>query len=501
MIELTNVILYPRKSREDIEREKESGEDCLATMTGLLETTCKRMGIAYTKDDIFPEIGSADTIDGRPVFSRIINELLPSGRYQGIVVREISRLGRGNFTDAGRIYDTLIKHKIYIITPTKTYDPTNKDDLKFLRMQLFMAREEYEMIKDRLWYGKDERAKQGFSPGNIVTLGIESIRGKIIIIKGEAELVLRIFKMRAGELNYQEISGILNKEGYRTKRGFEFRGSTIYKVLHNKRYIGIARWSGEEYPSQNPAIVPLELWNKVHNQINPSLFHKKQAHRDNEYLVELYCGECGNRMYGSMYQPRRQLRSGEKKYYTKRLVYVCNGRKLLKLKCPTPQQNADDVHEIMFDELKKVLANKRMLKKAITKRQTFINENIDSISGEIGQKEKLLKQKQNFLLQLDRDFKNEDLTARLYSKNYDETCEEIDTIKSEIANLSTVKRRNTVKTDPVDNILYRVNYLIESWDLISNKTKKAVFAAFFPKIEIGRDGITADVTFPLSLDF
>lgn len=497
---MDSVIVYPRKSRDDIEREKETGEDILTTMTNLLLSTCERLNIPNR--EVLPEIGSADTIEGRPVFSKVIYELLPSGRYQGIVVREISRLGRGNFTDAGTIYDTIIKHRISIITPSKVYDPVNKDDLKFLRMQLFMAREEYEMIKDRLQYGKDQRAKEGWSPGNIATLGIESVRGKIYIIPAEADLVLRIFKMRAAELNYQEISATLNKEGFRTKKGCEFRGSTIYKILHNKRYIGIAAWNGQEYKSQNEPIVPMELWDKVHNQINPKLFYHKSAMQDNEYLVELYCRECGNRLYGSLYQSRRKLKTGEKRIYRKRLVYVCNGRKALKLSCMMPQQNIEKVHTLIFDELKKIITSKRMVAELAKQRQAYVDNNSGLFSDEIKTKEKLLKQKQAFLQKIEQDYINKDLSARLYSKHEEETLEEIANIKVVISRLSELKKRSEIRMDPAENILEYAREVISKWNEVPNKTKKAVISAFLPRIEIDRNGeyyITRQL--PIFLDF
>lgn len=73
-----------------------------------------------------------------------------------------------------------------------------------------MAREEYEMTKERLAYGKDQKAKKGYAPNYIATLGLESVRGKIYIIEEEAQLVREIFEMRAKGMSYQSIADILN---------------------------------------------------------------------------------------------------------------------------------------------------------------------------------------------------------------------------------------------------------------------------------------------------
>ncbi len=96
--------------------------------------------------------------------------------------------------------------------------------------------------------------------------------------------------------------------------------------MQNPRYIGRARWRGKEYAAKHPAIISIELWNKV-QETNIERRHKKRGTReDNPYLVEIYCHECGNRMYGEHTRPRRVI-NGTVKLYKGIDVYVCGGRK------------------------------------------------------------------------------------------------------------------------------------------------------------------------------
>lgn len=496
---INSVIIYPRKSRDDIKREMETGEDILTAMTNLLIATCDRLNIPNR--EILPEIGSADTIEGRPVFSRIIYELLPSGKYQGIVVREISRLGRGNFTDAGTIYDAIIDYKIYIVTPQKTYDPTNKMDLKMLRWELFQAREEYESIKDRLWTYRDARAQQGFASGGPCTLGYGSIRGKFFIIPEEAEIVKSIFQMRAEGVSYREIASILNSSHKRPRKGGKFGKSTITKIIHNKKYIGISEWMGREYPGQTPPIIPVELWNKVHKEVNPSQSHRPVVPRDNDYLVELYCHECGSRMYGNSDISSRVLVDGTKRIYKSKLVYVCEERKRFHV-CNNRQKSADMVHKTVFEELEKVVLNKNLVRDIMANHEKTLSQNIGNLQASLISKQKIIKQKESFIAKVKKDYAEGDLSAALYSEHREQTEKELDALNAECQKLQTLIRKTSEVTINPKLMVNTIRDKLKQWDYLENRAKKALIKAFFTRIEISSsDEFFITRSLPHSLDF
>jgi DNA invertase Pin-like site-specific DNA recombinase len=473
-MQIDNVIIYPRKSREDLEREKETGEDSLALMTELLVKTCQRMGISSF--DVLPEIGSADTIDGRPVFSDIMTNLIPSGKYQGIVVREISRLGRGNFADAGRIYEAIITHKFYIITTNRVYDPTNKADLRSLRMELFMAREEYEMTKERLWYGRDERAKQGYAGGYLPVLGLTSYRGKFSLVPDELEVLKRIFTMRAEENSCNVIADVLNSEGRLSKKGKKWDPTSIWQILRNKRYIGIAKWGGQEIPAKHPPLVDLDLWEAA-QRVN-----KDKANPNNwvesPYIVRLHCHECGSRMYGSTDSAKTKI-NGTWKYYNKKPFYVCNGRRT---NICSHRVRAEKVHDVIMGELRKMFIEENWKKLVDERNATRKKENLGYL---IKEKEKALKVQESFLVKLDLDYKN-GLKPALYSRHYEQTENAINTLKHEIRELE--KRAKKRKATPPSNIKKQLLDLLDKWDSLTNKRKKEVIRAIFPRIELAKNG-------------
>ncbi len=100
------ILGYTRKSRQDEEREKKTGEDVLHEQRVLMERVFNSYNIPY---DIKEEVGSGDKISTWPVFQAVLEALRTKkhGDNVAIGVKEISRLGRGTYADMGIIYDTL----------------------------------------------------------------------------------------------------------------------------------------------------------------------------------------------------------------------------------------------------------------------------------------------------------------------------------------------------------------------------------------------------------
>lgn len=81
--------------------------------------------------------------------------------YDGVVVMDIDRLGRGENKDWALIKDTFLNSETVIITPNKIYDlEIDNDDVSFDFMSIF-ARIEYKTIKRRMKQGKEDGAKKG----------------------------------------------------------------------------------------------------------------------------------------------------------------------------------------------------------------------------------------------------------------------------------------------------------------------------------------------------
>lgn len=256
-IEISNIINYLRRSRQDLQREKLTGEDTLSAQRKLMTSVLDKFEIPYVQKN---EIGSGDRIDTRPVFKDVLKEL-KEGKFDAIAVKEISRLTRGNFTDAGIIYDLIMDKRIYIITPYKIYDPSNLADLKQIRFELFMSREEYETIKERLNGARYNSALEGKWMGK-VPFGFERNKRTMRLDpkEEEAKIIELIYDLYVNgfegkKVRERAIGTILKRLEIKTpKNCINWDTNTIKRILTNEAYIGIAKFRTTKRTSQGKVV-------------------------------------------------------------------------------------------------------------------------------------------------------------------------------------------------------------------------------------------------------
>lgn len=340
------IINYLRRSRQDIEKEKRTGEDTLADQKRLMDSVLLGMEIPY--DQKF-EIGSGDKIDTRPVFKSILRDI-ESGKYDAIAVKELSRLGRGSYTDMGRIYETLTQNRVHIITPYKVYDPLNNADARQIRFELFLSREEFETTKERMLGAKYNLAKQGKWMAGPAPFGYTlNFQTKTLEEnKDEANVIRLIFDLFVNGLNGREmgfraISTYLSQIGHKTPTGLKhWAPETIKKTITRRVYIGqvlfnltkmengkkVKRPENEwvivdgAHPAIVNEVIFYEAQRKFRNNRNTTPKTKKNF-ETSELAGLVRCVKCGNSMLRQKTRSSYTKKNGEISEYFKETLW-CN---------------------------------------------------------------------------------------------------------------------------------------------------------------------------------
>ena len=143
------VRLYARKSRylgdpDDL--------DLMAHQVLPLRRAAELRGIALEERHIILEVGSSETIEGRPDFNRLLREIevMPPGEGGILFVWEISRLSRGSRMERARIADALERASILVVTPSQQYDLTDPDSDFMFALLSQQARREQVVYKRRI---------------------------------------------------------------------------------------------------------------------------------------------------------------------------------------------------------------------------------------------------------------------------------------------------------------------------------------------------------------
>lgn len=175
--------------------------------------------------------------------------------------------------------------------------------------------------------------------------GYDIVDKKYIINKKEAEAVRKIFDMKLKGYSLIDISIKLNKLGYKTKRGTDFKKNSIYDLLKNEKYIGnyiygkgtkdnhrdisnnIVRHEGTI-----PAIIDKEVFFKV----NEKKETKTSTTSKNFYLLTglITCSECGSTYTGTTQTTKKKNGKVYKNQYYRCVsntkIGKCNARMIKK---------------------------------------------------------------------------------------------------------------------------------------------------------------------------
>lgn len=247
--------LYLRKSRADLDSEKNGEEETLARHERILLDVAKKQKIVISK--IYREVVSGETIAARPIMQELLQSV-EDGTWNGVLVVEVERLARGDTMDQGLVAQTFKYSNTKIITPSKTYDPNNEFDEEYFEFGLFMSRREYKTINRRLQRGRLASCKEGKYVSSVTPFGYTKEKahdGKGFILvpdTKEAYIIKLIFDLyvngqKQGDgstrnLGISLIARHLNELGFRTRKNGLFSSPTIRDILINPVYIGKIKW-------------------------------------------------------------------------------------------------------------------------------------------------------------------------------------------------------------------------------------------------------------------
>lgn len=326
-------LIYLRKSRADVEAEARGEGETLARHERALLELSRRQDLNVTQ--IYREIVSGETIASRPVMQKLLTEV-EQGAWAGVLVMEIERLARGDTMDQGLVSQVFKYSYTKIITPMKTYDPSNEFDEEYFEFGLFMSRREYKTINRRLQRGRIASVMEGKWVGNKTPYGYRRV--KMEKEKGftlepdpdEAPIVRLIYELYtigeekpAGSWRRLGVSLIvrrLNDMLIPSRTGDKWVIATIQGILHNPVYIGKIRWNNRPQVKQmvngqmtqmRPRAKDCIVVDGLHNGIiDKSTFELAQKYLSvnpprpvpgkketkNPLCGIVVCGKCGRKM-------------------------------------------------------------------------------------------------------------------------------------------------------------------------------------------------------------
>lgn len=361
--------IYLRKSRKDIDAEAHGEGETLARHENILLSLAKRQNLSIGA--IYREIVSGETISSRPVMQQVLKEV-ESCLWDGVLVMEVERLARGDTIDQGVVQRAFQYSDTLIITPTKTYDPSNEFDQEYFEFGLFMSRREFKTIRRRMRNGVSAAVQEGKYPFNAAPYGwirvkLEHEKGWTLAFEeNEAPIVQLIFKLFTGpeRIGVTGIKHYLNNHGIPTRNGGKWTESTLLGILTNITYdqkVGIGKRkhitkivdgsptksrprSDYDFVSvgRQPRMVPHDVFEEAQTYIGLGTPKTPEAYGVKSPLAGIVvCSECKKRMQRRP-ATRKSTRNGSKFD-----VLMCRTEG-----CPTVGSSLDLVEKELIRHLK-----------------------------------------------------------------------------------------------------------------------------------------------------
>lgn len=317
-------LIYLRKSRADQEAELRGEGETLARHRDTLLRLAKQRG--YTIGAVYEEVVSGDTIASRPKMQQLLTEV-EAGAWEGVICMEVERLARGDSIDQGIVARAFKYTDTLIITPVKTYDPSNEYDEEYFEFGLFMSRREYKTIRRRLNAGVQAARREGKFTGGAAPYGYQKQKlkgekgGTLVPNPTTAPYVQEIFRWFTEDgMNMYQIAAQLNALQVPRPSGGLWYHKTVSLLLRNPHYAGYTTSSRRpvktviedgEVKKIRPLVKAPELFEGRHEPlVSRDQWHKAQGMlqlhaappvprgkgQTNAFTGLLYCAECNSKM-------------------------------------------------------------------------------------------------------------------------------------------------------------------------------------------------------------
>ncbi|HWI51234.1 MAG TPA: recombinase family protein, partial [Symbiobacteriaceae bacterium] len=327
--------------------------------------------------------GDLDWTD-RPALTQLL-DLVEKGALHGVVIYDPDRLAR----DLGvqlAVTDIIIKHRVQLEFITQQYD-ASPEGMLFYQLRGAISQFERAKIKERTNRGRKKLLREGIPANNPQPYGLTYHRetNTWSPIPGQAEVVQQIFQWAKDGKGPTWIARQLNEQGVQPPRGGKrWWVHVIQRILANRTYTGtmfLHRWNMEgqrknrflsadrrarvaERPQEEwietpvPTLIQPDLWEAVQFALGDNRRRWSGVESTNNvYLASrlIRCGLCGS----AMTAVSTSRKNGRQFYYR------CNGRYgERRLDCEMPHLRAQDVDNVIWEEVRSWLVNRNRYEQA-----------------------------------------------------------------------------------------------------------------------------------------
>lgn len=197
----------------------------------------------------------------RPGLKRLIKDI-EAGKIDIVVVYKIDRLSR-SLADFAKMVEVFDRHKASFSSVTQQINSATSMGRLMLNVLLSFAQFEREVTGERIRDKIAASKRKGLWMGGPVPLGYRVDQRQLVIEPAEAKTVRWIFDAFVDTRSTTLMVKQLAEQSIQSKHGKALSKQTLYKILHNRMYLGEISHKGEYFPAAHQALIDQIVWDKV----------------------------------------------------------------------------------------------------------------------------------------------------------------------------------------------------------------------------------------------
>lgn len=272
--------------------------------------------------------------------------------------------------------------------------------------------------------------------------GYKIVDRHLEILPNEAEAVKIIFEKYTEGATKKEIANELKSRGLKTKQGCDFDYKKLSSIMANRTYTGTSVYMGVERTC--PAIISTELYEAVQKklQANAKQYGRKTEKTHYALCGKMYCGYCGQAMYGDMGTSRNGTR------YT---YYSCASKRQDK-SCKKKSERQDFIEWYICEQtVKYVLTDERIKEIAVKVEELSRAELENGELAELQKRRKALDRELDDCAEALIKSKNQRVIDKINERSED-LEKEINAVEAEIAKMQ-LRAEQVITADFVEKYL------------------------------------------------
>lgn len=300
--------IYTRKSSEEGLEQDFNSLDAQREACAAYVLSQKLLGWSACRDT-YDDGGFSGGSTERPALQRLLADI-GLGKVKVVVVYKVDRLTR-SLADFAKMVELFDTHGVSFVSVTQQFNTTTSMGRLTLNVLLSFAQFEREVTGERIRDKIAASKKKGMWMGGIPPVGYLPFERTLVVDEMQAERVRQIFSDYLQLNCVRKLAVTLRERGWLTPKRQSKRSGAggnkpysrghLYRMLRNPIYIGQIAHKGQVYPGNHPAIIDIELWQQVQDQLEANRQgHKSRLTTQSRYLLTgLVFDAAGQRFTGS----------------------------------------------------------------------------------------------------------------------------------------------------------------------------------------------------------